>query len=309
MAYDVTTFTATDILGFGLFCSIYVLFNVSVAIMVMSTTSYAFKLLMNKNKLTQYVKSVFWSAAGCGAIYITAKILIISFRSRALGQIPQDFATELFHILEIICFVVPCALVPLHICTAIYISKNSSSFQTFYLRNKGVHSFFAGRSQRVAWTLSLWFVIGWIQLFATSSIPIAISLLTDSFRSLAIFSIMASCIICALVGCVAIIHIYEHGPKHTKWLVSMLLVLSGFGFLLVVAFAVYFLVLTEEGLDANAVTGYIFSLAPALFLAVGAYVGDHSLLSNETNGNTSTENGNTDAVKLDPDPNKKALHG
>ena len=79
----------------------------------------------------------------------------------------------------------------------------------------------------------------------------------------------------------------------------MLLVLSGFGFLLVVAFAVYFLVLTEEGLDANAVTGYIFSLAPALILAAGAYVGDHFLLSNETNGNTSTENGNTDAVKLD----------
>lgn len=280
--------------------------------MVMSTSSYAFKLLIDKNKQTPYVKSIFWSAAGCGAIYMTlyliAKFLIIFFRSRALGQIPHDFSAKLFYILEIICFVVPCVLVPLHIFTAIYVSRHNSSFQKcdIHIQNKGVsHFFFAGQSKKIVWIFSLWLVMGWIQLIATSSIPIAISLLTDSFRSLAMFSIMASFIICALVCCAVIIHIYEHGPKHTKLIILMLLVLCGFGSLLILAFAVYLLVLTEEGLDANAVTGYIFSLAPVLILAAGAYVVDNNLLRYENKGDSSTENGDAEGARLGT--NEKAL--
>ena len=268
----------------------YILFNIVVATAVISGSSHAFTLLMNKYNETKYVKSLYWSVASIGAIYIAlyivAKVLIISFRSRAISQIPQDFIAQLLPVFEVMSFIVPFVLVALHFFKAMHVSGHVNSYRicdTQKIRGGRV-----GWSQRMIWTCSLWFVMGCVQLIATSTIPIVISLLTDSFRSLAMFSVLATCIICASVALAVVIHIFESGPKHTKWIIFMLLVLSGVGFLLITAFAAYFLVLTEEGLDANTIAGYIFSLVPTLILAAVAYVADNYLLGNEdSNANES----------------------
>ena len=47
------------------------------------------------------------------------------------------------------------------------------------------------------------------------------------------------------------------------------------------AFAVYFLVLTNEGLDGNSISVYVFSLVPSLLLAGVAYFSDNFLLQEE----------------------------
>ena len=286
IAYDVTSYTPTDLLAFALFCTLYILFNIMVAIIVIATPSLVLKWLSTASQKKPYIFSLYISMVGFSAVYailyLVGKIIIFTRRSAVLGLIRDDVVTKLFNIFAIVGFVVPWTFVLLHFFNALYTSKEAT--QLVFVAKQGgggkVNSIasFLGRHRRVAWTMSMWSVMTGVQLFAASAIPVLISLLTDSFRSLALFGIAITAMLCMIVVVAIVIHTCRFGGANSKRLLMAVIVLAAFGLLMTVTFAIYFLVLTNEGLDANSISVYVLSLVPTLMLAGVAYFSDNYLL-------------------------------
>ena len=222
IAYDVTTSTLTERLAFALFCILYILFNIVVAIIVIATPSLMLKWLSTMSQKKPYIFSLYISMVGFSAVYailyLAGKIIIFARHSMVLDQIRDDVITKIFNIFAAVSFVVPWTLVLLHFFNALYMSKEAAQlvFVAKQGGRKGVGKANSitsclGRHRRVAWMMSMWSVMMGVQLFAASAIPVLISLLTDSFRSLALFGIAI-----ATMACMIIVNGYSH-PHLSVW--------------------------------------------------------------------------------------------
>ena len=298
-----TSFTTTDLLAFSLFSVLYILFNIVVAIVVIATSSMALKWLSEQSQKKSYVSSLYGAAAGFSCMYSFAylswKALLLGLRSRILGQIKDDVITQPFKIFEIISMVVPGVMVCLHFIYALYITRTLRHL-TFAFKGVGDkmekmtnHPFI----RMAAWFLSVWFLMTEVQLLAASAIPVLVSLLTDSFRSIALFGIAGTVMVCSVVVMAIIIHTFQYWATHSKWLLFILVLLAVFGLLIAVSFAIYFLVITAEGFDYNAVSVYIFSLIPSLILAGVAYFTNNYLLLDDKDEKKDGEEENETVVK------------
>ena len=282
-----TSFTTTDLLAFSLFCTLYILFNIVVAVIIIATSSMVLKWLSEQSQKKSYVSSLYGAAASFSCMYSIAylswKALLLGLRSRLLGQIKDDVITQVLKIFEVISVVVPGVMVFLHFINALYITRNLKNL-TFAF--KGVGDKMEKMTnhpdiRKAAWFLSVWFLMTEVQLLAASAIPVLVSLLTDSFRSIALFGIAGTTMVCLIVVMAIIIDTFLDRATHSKWVLFILVLLAVFGLLIAVSFAIYFLVLTAEGFDYNSVSVYIFSLVPSLILAGVAYFTNNYLLKDK----------------------------
>ena len=286
IVYDATTFTSKDILAFILFCMLYVLFNLTVGTTLMTTSPFALKWFLKEIQGRTYIKSLYWSSVFTGVlymvVYLIVRIFLLSRRDDVVLHAKGDMIYKLNDNFTIISCVVPLFLLLAHVFTAVSSSKTVPSVVIVPKQVQHIIRRFCCQScTHVLWTFSLWVVLAWLQLIAVSFIPVVISVLTDTFRSMALFGLLFSTIACVVVSGAVLIQICRTTQSHSKCFLFLSLAASLCGCLTVAVFTVYFLVLTEEGLDADSMAGYVLSLIPSLALAAIAYVADNFLMDSD----------------------------
>ena len=199
IVYDAKDLSPTDLFAFYAFVLLYVFFNIAVAILLMTTAPIALKSLVKqikeKKDIKSYIKSLFWSAVITGVVYITVyiiiKILIFTGRDNVKMLANGAKVLDLIDDFTIISVVVPLFLFGVHIITAIFASRViPSDMMVPKIMQHIIHRFCCQSCTHVLWTFSLWVVLAWLQLIAVSFIPVVISVLTDTFRSIAVFGLL-----------------------------------------------------------------------------------------------------------------------
>ena len=286
IVYDALAFTHKEVLAFVLFCMLYVLFNLTIGITLMTAAPYMLKSFLKGIQARTYIKSLYWSSVLTGIlymiVYLIVRVILLSNREDVVSHAKGSIIFQLNDNFTIISCVVPLVLLPAHIITAACSSKAVPSEVIVPKQVQGVISRFCCRScGHVLWTSSLWVVLAWLQLIAVSFIPVVVSILTDTFRSMALFGLLFSTIACVVVSGAVLIQICRTTQRHSKCSLFLSLMASFCGCLTVGVFTVYFLVLTEEGLDADSLAGYVLSLIPSLALGAIAYVADNFLMDSD----------------------------
>ena len=279
-------------------------FNIAVAILLMTAAPMALKSFLKqiqeKMYIKSYIKSLFWSSVVAGMLYIIVYIIVKSIiytKRNALMTLAKG-AKILDHIddFTIISFVVPLLLLGVHIVTAVYVAKAVPSEVIVPKQVQRVISRFCCRScGHVLWMSSLWVVLAWLQLIAVSFIPVVVSILTDTFRSIAVFGLLFTTIVCVVVCGAALIQTCKADQPVPK-IVLLFSIAACFSCSLAVGVLIaYFLVLSREGLDADTVAGYVLSLIPSVVLAALAYFAENILV-----GDGNAEDVNEDTITKRP---------
>ena len=259
------------------------------------------KQIKEKKDIKSYIKSLFWSAVITGAVYITVyiiiKILIFTGRDNVKMLANGAKVLDLIDDFTIISVVVPLFLFGVHIITAIFASRVIPSDMMVPKKMQHIIRRFCCQScTHVLWTFSLWVVLAWLQLIAVSFIPVVISVLTDTFRSIAVFGLLLATIACVAVCSAVLMQSRKANQSIPKVFMFFSVAACLFSCLTVVAFTTYFLVLSREGLDADTYAGYVLSLIPSLALAALAYFGEKIMAGDKDSGETG-DLSETDAVK------------
>jgi len=135
----------------------------------------------------------------------------------------------------------------------------------------------------VARTLSLWFVMAWFQLIATSVVPIVIIVLTSALRILALLAgaMMVSTpfgMVVFLAVLIYMCHQHDRSKRCILFTYSVILV----GIFAVVAPAFFlFLVITANGGQVNSVGSFIGTLVPSAILTIITFIEKRYLARNQ----------------------------
>ena len=283
---------------------LYVVFNVAIYLVLMTAAPIALKTFLKqikeKKDIKSYIKSLFWSAVITGAVYITGyiiiKILIFTERDTVMMLAKGAKVLDLIDDFTITSVVVPLFLFGVHIITAIYASRVVPSEVIVPQQVQHIIRRFCWQScTHVLWTFSLWVVLAWLQLIAVSFIPVVISVLTDTFRSVAVFGLLFTTIACVVVCSAVLIQTCKANQSVSKVFLLLSIAVCFLCCLTVGIFTSYFLVLSQEGLEADTISDYVLSLLPSLALAAIAYFAEKILLGNDDVGDTGNV-GETDTV-------------
>eukprot|EP00731_Ephydatia_muelleri_P021388 Em0013g1115a len=255
IVYDATDISSTDIIAYITFVLLVVL-NTTAAMILMTATPIALKSFLKKIQGKANIKSYFKSLFWSSVT--TGALYNISYVIAicASNIIPSD------------------AIVP----------KQVQHVMRRFCCRRCIH---------ILWTFSLWVVLSWLQLIAVSFLPVVVSILTDTFRSIAVFGLLFTTIACIVVCSAALIQTCKDEqsvpmqdlPVPFHWV--LLLMLPNCGNI--------FLVLSREGLDADTLAGYVLSVIPTLALATLAYLAENILVS----GNDMAESCKKDTIKED----------
>ena len=224
---------------------------------------------INKKNISSATSSLFWSSAIVGApftlIVIADKIFFLfAWNSRI------DVHASITCLLLI--------LLTMEIIFAIFRSKHSElavprcmgyccflSCMCFYFfcsrPNSPSHS-------HVARALSLWFVMAWFQLIATSVVPVIIVVLTNPLQTLAPLAMVVSTLFGMVVFLAVLVYTcqqHDHSKRCLLFAYSVILV----GVFTVVCLVTFlFLVITAHGVQVNSVGGFIGTLVPSAILSI-----------------------------------------
>ncbi|KAL5470876.1 hypothetical protein EMCRGX_G028922 [Ephydatia muelleri] len=117
------------------------------------------------------------------------------------------------------------------------------------------------------------------ELIAVSFLPVVVSILTDTFRSIAVFGLLFTTIACIVVCSAALIQTCKDEQSVPKTFLFLSIGSCFLCCLTVGIFTAYFLILSQEGLDADTLAGYVLSVIPTLALATLAYLAENILIS------------------------------
>ena len=115
IVYDARDLSSTDVVAFNIFVLLYVVFNFTVAILIIPAAPIALrtflKQIQRREYIKPYIKSLFWSAVFTGALYIAVYIVIkiVIFTRRDIIKILANGAKvlDLIDDFTIISVVVP----------------------------------------------------------------------------------------------------------------------------------------------------------------------------------------------------------
>eukprot|EP00731_Ephydatia_muelleri_P021387 Em0013g1114a len=288
IVYDAVALSHTDSIAFSIFVVLYVVFNAAVAMILMTAAPIALrsflKKIQEKANIKSYMKSLYWSSVITGTLYIIfyliAKVVIYSGRSTIQLVAKGANVLQLIDNFTIISFVVSLFLISVHIITAICASNVIPSDAIVPKQVQHVmRRFCCRRCSHILWTFSLWVVLSWLQLIAVSFLPVVVSILTDTFRSIAVFGLLFTTIACIVVCSAALIQTCKDEQSVPKTFLFLSIGSCFLCCLTVGIFTAYFLILSQEGLDADTLAGYVLSVIPTLALATLAYLAENILIS------------------------------
>ena len=176
-------------------------------------------------------------------------IKIVIFTRRDIIKILANGAKvlDLIDDFTIISVVVPLFLFGVHIITAIYASRAIPSEVIVPQQVQHIiHRFCCKHCSHVLWTFSLWVVLAWLQLIAVSFIPVVVSILTDTFRSIAVFGLLFTTIACVVVCNAVLLQTCKANQSVPKVFLLLSITACFFSCLTVGIFTSYFLVHTQQ---------------------------------------------------------------
>ena len=288
IVYDAAVLSPTDIIAFQIFVLLYAVFNTAVAMILMTATPIALnaflKQIQEKPNIKSYMKSLYWSSVITGALYIIsyviAKVFLYHGRNTIRALAKGANVLDIIDNFSVVSIVVSVFLLGVHIITAICASKVIPSEAIVPKQvQHGMRRFCCRKCSHILWTFSLWVILAWLQLIAVSFLPVVISILTDTFRSIAVFGLLFTMIACIVVCSSVLIQTCKEDQPVPKIFLFLSIGSCILCCLTVGIFVAYFLILSQEGLDADTLAVYVLSVIPTLALATLAYLAENVLIA------------------------------
>ena len=275
---------------------IHILMNVAIALVIMRlVTAYYSSLSVSKTQLNSPVVSIYWSNV---FIAILADVMIILGNVglyAGIGLIGENSSSALAY--RIINDITMASLIALELVVAIITPKNHKLFIPHVI----THGFCCcqcakccgwkpGRIflRKVIQTVAIWALMVFLQIIASSILPVVIVCLRNPVPSFAFVTLLAACLFCLVIFIAHFIHIsgrlrvMDARKKFSAILQAFVFLV----FLGIVALAVIvYLSFVRAGSDTNSISGLIFSLIPSAVLAIGAWVAKSKLLRDDEDEN------------------------
>ena len=320
IVFDVNKLDCYQCTSFWLFSSVYVVFNFGAVIALRAAVILPIKEHLKQIKDAPAIQNTFWAVVIIGGIYMG---LYLMFDIAITAVRHTVFINFMIHIpwqyvlFDAISYAVPSMCIGYHG----YLAYTRAKFLLPY-NNKSVR-YILSKKPTVCCTknnsrcVAVWILLSLAQLLATSLIPVLVSILIDTIRTIAILMLVFSMAVC-LVFCLALafkilddwkpnmdiqeqknmdiqeqenMDIQEQENVDTQEQENVpreklitLGVLCTFGAVICVVLAVYILVLTDGGMKTlkSFPTTYVYALLPsALFSAIGIGI-KHFFFSKES---------------------------